>query len=385
MRSSRSVTLAALACACAVAATSCASESGSESGSGGGDGAGGTGSVSGYLELLPAGADGAGLEAVTYGDITRAAEIAGVERPGDIADTDAVVDFVMEITGQRPEASDGTRAALVLPAGVHPSQSLSDHQGFVDDVGWSILEVDSYAERDALFTNGVAVLDGDFDEDRLDETLDDAGDGVWVAGDPDRGPNYNDITPARPLGEPVWLSLDGDRLIATWNEDEMAAARGADGGDDTLAANEALAALGLALDVYDVYSAHLMSGEGLGGLDPSIVLGDEAPAEIAEQLEEFDACTGITGVATGVADDGEPLIVLAVASATEDAAEDNEALLAQALEEGSIARAQRPWSEMLDVETIGTEGNVTTITARPADMVLGQWRNLLLDRSFPPC
>ena len=74
-----------------------------------------------------------------------------------------------------------------------------------------------------------------------------------------------------------------------------------------------------------------------------------------------------------------------MASADADTAEQNEAVLTRALEDGSIARTQRPWSEMLDVETIGTEGNVTTVTARPADMVLGQWYQMLLDRSFPPC
>jgi hypothetical protein len=71
--------------------------------------------------------------------------------------------------------------------------------------------------------------------------------------------------------------------------------------------------------------------------------------------------------------------------ASADAAEANEELLARALREGQDLRTARPWSELLDIETIGTEGAVTTITARPADMVTASWRNLLVDRTFPPC
>jgi len=40
---------------------------------------------------------------------------------------------------------------------------------------------------------------------------------------------------------------------------------------------------------------------------------------------------------------------------------------------------------VLDVETVGTEGTVTTITARPEDAPLAFWVNLLFTRSFPPC
>jgi len=40
---------------------------------------------------------------------------------------------------------------------------------------------------------------------------------------------------------------------------------------------------------------------------------------------------------------------------------------------------------VLDLETVGTEGTVTTITARPGDAPLAFWVNLLFTRSFPPC
>jgi hypothetical protein len=380
MLARRLLAVAACVAGVAVAVTACASEA--EPGEGGVS-AGGGGTVSGYLGQLPVVDDGETV-VVTYGDIARAAEIAGLERPDDISDTEAVVDFVMEVGGQRQEEGERARAAVLLPQASQPDRSLSDLDGFVADVGWSILEVDTFAERDTL-PKRVALLDGDFDGDRLDGALDDAGDGVWVAGDPDGDMHIDDTTPARPLGEPVWLALDGDRLTVTGNEGDMAGARGADGGDDTLAGDETLADLAHALDVYDAYSAQLMAGGGLGGLDPSVVLGDETPEDIADQIEELDTCTGITGVAAGVADDGRPLILLAVASASEDAAEENEAILTQALDQGRDARTGRPWSEVLDVETIGTEGSVTTVTARPADMVLGQWHQFVPDRSFPPC
>jgi hypothetical protein len=339
--------------------------------------------VAAALETIPAGGteDGDAV-VVTYGDLAAAAAIAGVEAPADTGDDEAVVDYLGAVTGVVSPEDDPAEVAVLLPAFAQ-SSAFGDIEAAVDDVGFSILEVGRFVER-ATVPETVAVLDGEFDEDRMAGALDDAGDGVWVAGDPDGDLQLDDTSPVRPTGAPLWLALDGGRLVVTGTERDMTAALDG-GGGDTLAGDEALVDLAHALDVYDAYSAMLVAGEGIGGFDPAVALGDEVPDDIAEQFEEFDACTGVTGAATGVAHDGRPLIVLAVASASADAAAANEELLARVLREGQDLRTARPWSELLDIETIGTEGAVTTITARPADMVTASWRNLLVDRTFPPC
>ena len=209
---------------------------------------------------------------------------------------------------------------------------------------------------------------------------------MWVVGDPDGDLRLDEVTPARPMGEPLWLALGGDeRLVVTRDAEDMARARDADGDDDTLAGDTTLSDLAAALDVYDAYSAMLVAGPGIGGLDPAaVVLDDDAPQEIEERLEEFESCSGVTGVAAGVADDGEPLLVLAMASTNEGAATANEAIMERTLTDGISPLTREPWSERFEIETIGTEGAVTTITARPR-MPLSGWTHLLVDRSFPPC
>lgn len=370
-------TAAALVASGAIAAA-CADEANGA----GAPAGGGTGTIAESLGTLPAW-DGREVLTVTYGDLAAAAELAGVEPPADPADDEALLDYAMAITGAAVPTGDTAAAAVLLPERLG-RRALADHDEFVDDVGFSLLEVDRYVERGTV-PDTVTVFDGAFDRGQIEDALGGPDDGVWVAGDPDGDLRLDEVTPARPLGEALWLTLGGDgRLVVTRTADDMERSRATDGGDDTLAGDSALAGLAAALDVYDVYSAMLLAGPGLGGLDPAVVLGEDAPDELAERLGERETCAGITGVATGVADDGEPLVVLAVASATEDAAESNEAILERTLVDGTDLRTERPWSELLEVESVGTEGSVTTISARPV-MPLSGWTHLVFDRSFPPC
>lgn len=55
------------------------------------------------------------------------------------------------------------------------------------------------------------------------------------------------------------------------------------------------------------------------------------------------------------------------------------------LEDGEEARTGRPWSDVLTVESVDTDGTVVVVPARPAEVVLGQLHALLTTRSFPPC
>jgi hypothetical protein len=371
-----------LAAAClvtvAVGVTACASESG-------GDGGGaGDSSLSSHLAALPA-AEGDDVVIVTYADLARAAEIGGIERPDDLGDTDAIVDYLMEIGGQRREEGETPRVAALLPTAAQVQSSAAALEDFADEVGWSILDVDSFAERDTP-PRRVSVLTGDFDRDRLDEALDDNGDEGWVIGDPEGGVNIEDTSAARPLGETLWMDLDGGRLAITWDEGDIGRVAAADGGDGTLAGDPGLAALAAALDDRDVYSAMLASnGDVLSASFAERSLGASATPERIAAMEDLPRCTGMTAVATAIADDGEPLLVLAIAHADEDAAEGNVDAVTTALTEGDRSFQQGPWSGIVTVESVEAEGTVLVATARPADMVLAQWHQFLVDRSFPPC
>jgi hypothetical protein len=356
---------------------SCASEAGGGSGSGSGDG-----SLGDFLAALPA-FDGDGAVIVTYGDLARAAEIAGLDRPTDVGDEDAIVEYYLDLTGRRQEEGGPAPAAAALLPAVSQPDRMVDIRAFVDDVGWSILDVDSYAERDTP-PQEVSVLDGDFDRGALEDALDDAGDAVLIAGNPE-GLDVADITPARPIGQPLWHALDGSRLVVTTDEDDVAAAREADGGDGTLAEDARLAPLAAALDERDVYSAMLLADDLLLTDFADVILGPDSPEEIREQLEDLPRCEGVNSAAVGVAHDGEPLIVIGLSFVNAEAAESGAAVVEEVLTDGTDRMTRRSWSDMLTIESVDVDGTVVVATARPADLVLGQWRSFLVNRALPPC
>jgi hypothetical protein len=114
------------------------------------------------------------------------------------------------------------------------------------------------------------------------------------------------------------------------------------------------------------------------------------PDPVRDVLGEGDdrdrpRCDGITGVSVGVADDGDPLIVLVLAQDDEDAATGNAGVVRDALEDGDDLVSQRPWSDFFSVEDVTADGTVVVATLRPAGGPLARWTQFLLARSFPPC
>lgn len=91
-----------------------------------GDGGGPSG-VAGALGVLPERVRGDDAIVVAYGDLDRATELAGAVRPDDASDTEAVVDWMMEIGG------GGDEVSLVLPSdartGVAESEAVEDELG----------------------------------------------------------------------------------------------------------------------------------------------------------------------------------------------------------------------------------------------------------------
>jgi hypothetical protein len=143
--------------------------------------------------MLP---EGEAEETVIWGDITRAAELAGVEAPGGTGDADAVIAYLSTLTG-RPIGDGASSPVMVVTPTVAHVERAAQIEEFVDDVGWSILDVERFVER-ATPPDTVTVLEGDFSAASLEDSLVTQEDGAWVAGDPEERPiRRNSRQPAR--------------------------------------------------------------------------------------------------------------------------------------------------------------------------------------------
>lgn len=318
--------------------------------SGDGDDDGGDGGDAAALGLAEAVASLPLMEGlpddVVFGDLARAADVAGVELSGGPGD-ETVLRSIGAITGG-PVGDDGelSPVSVRLPE-LGGYDQLGEMAAFADELGWSLADVDGFAEYRGVH-NRVTVFAGDFDEDRLTAALGPPEDGVWVAGDPDQGAGSGsgagaEPTAARPTGDPLWLALVDDRLVVARNEAVLAGVRSGTG--STLADDPIFRPLTEALDEAGAYAATL-SGRTLA-----------APEACPTALPE-----AIAGVASGIADDDGPVVVLAYANASPAGADANAAALASLLAEGASSRSGRPWSGQVEVEGIDVEG--PTVVAR---------------------
>ena len=381
----RSFCLGALALVLTVPALGCGDDDdgGALDGGGSGSGEGGLATVSGALAALP---DNGEDQTIVWGDLARAADIAGLERPTDPADSEAVVDYLMAVTGTSRAESDASPPVAVVPpeaAQVENSVSIAD---FAADVGWSILQVDRFVERQSP-PDSITVLDGEFDDDALTSAMGEPTDGVWVAGSGNPGEvDVDEVTPARPLGESLWLSRNGgDRVLSITRSSESAATADAaltsDPEGAVLADDVSLAALAATLDEQSAYGA-LVVRPGVNGQD---ALGTSATPEQAEQFCGEMLPEPTAAVATGVTSDDEgPVVLIALAQLSAEAASANADALEEAVTNGVSALTQQPWNERFEldgVETTGDDGLVVLARLRPVDPIGTRlWYDIVVQR-----
>jgi hypothetical protein len=309
---------------------------------------------------------------VAFGDLAAAADLAGVdlsEADVDADDPRPLLEMLNAILGQ---ASPDTPVAALPPEAAH-TERLNDIGEFVAEVGWNVFEVDRFVEYQVP-PNVVTVMEGRFDEDRLTEALGEPDDGVWQVGDPDGDLDLRDISAARPLGEPLWLSLVDDRLVVTRTAEDMEAVRDGGGDRGTLGDDADLKALADALDAEDVYSAQFYGGP------LSADMARATPAQ-AEALCEESLPEAFSNVAAGIADDGDPMLILAYTHGDDDAAGANAEALEGLVEDGMSLQTREPWSEMFEVDSVETEGSLVVARLRftdPSRTVI--WRQLLQAR-----
>ena len=361
-------------------------------GGGGGDGAravlggGGLDTVSGALATLPAGgtggsgAGGSGggePQAIAWGDLERAAEIAGIEVP-DAADEDAVVDYVQVLTNGRVDAETET-PVLVLPPADAGADRIAEIEDFTAEVGWNVLDVARFVERQTA-PDTLTVIEGSIDEGALTEAMGDpVADGLWAAGDPeaeDFETDLDGITAARPLGQTLWMGFDGDLLRVARSRATAEGALALDGG--TLADDDAYAGLAEGLDTAEVYGAMLV----VPGMpwDPAGAMASPAQAERACQ-EALPEPT--TGVATGIAEDGGPVYVVTLAHDSPDAAEANAAALEQLVAEGTSLVSRQAWSDLVTLDGVEVTGDGQVVVARLRPVESGPpalWYQMVVQR-----
>lgn len=335
---------------------------GGDDGDGGGLGTGDDYSVEGALAELPAsvteGEDGESDLMISTGDVTTATEAAGLERPD--AGSDEIGRWVSTLTGYNSEEPPPTFVPLGTVFGRAPVQV----DEFDDELGWSLLDVDSFVEQSAPPLT-FSVVRGEFDDATLSDDLTETGDGIVSAGEGDDfQTNVEETTAARGIGSPLRLAQDGELIAASTGTPQVEA--WLEGGD-TLADDEGLAAIAKALDDADVISAIITRPES--GFGANAMLGERAASpEMAKAINEqaLPAPFDTVGVGWAVEDD-EAVITMVFAHDDADAATSNADALETMLADGTSLQTNRPMSELYTLDEVTTDDTLAIATVHPGE------------------
>lgn len=358
--------------------------------SGDGLGSGEDYSVLGALAELPPTSEDAFQ--VQTGDLAAAAELAGIEWPTSL-DVEAMDRGIGPLTGgpvmdNWPEA-EWLPVFVPLPTvtavgGGHGALA----QEFHDTAGWSVLDVDSYAEFGPP-PNVFTVLSGDFDEATL-EDLPEAAEGVHTVGEgEDLTTNPQETTPMSPVGQPTRMAQADGKLAVSGHTDLVQDWVGGDQ-EETLADHEALAALAGALDESDVVSAMFVVGGNFSlrdghPLTQSDRLDDEAVLEQLEQRMDYLPTHAYDAVAIGWAvEDDEAVITLAYHYASEEVAEEAAGQLETLFTEGEMLHTGAPLTDFYTLDETSSDGRTATARVHVADpRTVSQVPSLLMNRDVP--
>jgi hypothetical protein len=322
--------------------------------------AGSSDSLLGMLGQVPA--MGSMRDQVTYSNLARLREAAGIETPtGDIE----------RYGGELMDAAS-TGWTVAAPLGTNAFSS-----DFTTEVGFDLTHVDASIDA-GVPPDLLAIFTGRIDDDAVDRALttfepfaDDLDKGeregvtTYRFGE-DGERNLDNITAARPTGEGLRLGVaDGTVLWARSDavlDDAIDAGRGE---GRSLADVDGFRETANALDDAAVHTA-LMLGDstGFGLTDLTVLLGEELTPEQIEALEDETADTALARwevAALGerlVGDSHEMLIVLWHTS--EDAAAISAERLKALLLNGESFRTGQPWSTICSDPTVSRDGPLVT-------------------------
>lgn len=327
----------------------------------GGDGGGGLASgedysVLGALGELPASMADDGEVRIYTADLTAATEAAELERPTSV-EGDALVDWIGTLEGFGVEPGGGQ--VFVPMAPVFNVNHLRRHEGFAEELGWSLLDVDSVVEVRSG-PGSFAVVAGDFADSA--PAGDERTEGVRSVGSgEDLQVNVDDTSDARPSGVPLHQAREEGRIAVTTTP--AAAQDWLAGQEETLADDEPLAAAARALDDADVLSAMLFTGTFLDletAVAGSVVV--DADVEGLVDLVPADPFSAV-GVGWGLDDAGTAEITLAYVFDDDAAAEAAVAPLERQFAEARTLFMGQSLEDLLTPTEVVADGPVTVVTA----------------------
>lgn len=338
---------------------------------GGGLGTGDDYSVSGALTELPASLDSGGFR-ISTADLNAASDAAGVERPDDPDDVDAVAQWLMPMTGGAVDDPSDQVAYVPLETttGVFVPRNLHGMKEFREELGWSFADADSYVDYSMPPTQ-LSVISGSFDDETLNADLIELEGGVVTnSDDEDEAQSREDgRMDVDSFGRPVRMAQDGDRIVSspqTPSVEEWVA-----GPEETLADDEDLLAVAEALDDAEVFSAYLSRPEAGFSSAPLLrelteerdVDMDEPSEQLPdEQLESLPPSPFDTvGIGWGVDDEGA-VITIAYQHGSDDAASANAEALEDVLTNGVSFQTARPLVDLYDLVDVETDGTVVVVT-----------------------
>lgn len=335
----------------------CSSDSESDTSS-----ADGNFSVERLLGQLPSSAnEDATFTQIVFGDVDRATELSGTQRPsrGAVSD-DGLIDWIGPLTGLQ-RGAETSAVYLPLPETVSPNQVLSASD-FADELGWSIIDVRTYAELQNA-PNNFAVLDQSQSADDITAAVGKPEGGIWRLGGDDFSVDAGGVTPARPLGESLRMATKNGLLAVARSTPPIEQWLSADG--PTMADDTDLAAVAGGLDDAGVYSAMIVAGD----FSISRALGLRAtPEQVEAFLADADVIGPFDALGVGLTiADGDPVAMFVYHHASEADATANAILIEKAFADGTSFVDQRPFSEKFRVRDVKSVGDLVIATVGFAD------------------
>lgn len=322
-------------------------------------------SVQNALTILPS-SEGDETQLIVTADLDAASEQSGLERPTSFDDKDAVKTWLDALSDVSSDDAESAAVFVPFATSLQVAHLLGSFLPFDEEVGWSVLTAATFVERHSP-PQTFMVVSGDFESSPFPDDLPEVADGVVTAGDgEDLHRDLHDRTAARPLGDPLRMATQGPYVAAARTIDEVSA--WLDGSYESVAEKADFTAVAKALDDAGVVSAALSSGasrslsgyakspQGLEQLTAELNLADAIPAD------------PFTTVGIGwAAEDGEPVITVAIKFADEDAAGDSLPAFEQMFSNASTLLLATPLSELYTFQGAEADGSVAIVTLAPGE------------------
>ena len=295
---------------------------------------------------------------VSAADLDAASEAAGLARPQLTSTPDDIAGWAGPLTGLSLGGNPVAPVFVPFAETFNPAE-LQNIDEFASELGWSLFDVGQFVELSAPPSHFMVVT-GDFDETTLSPRLVETEPGIFTAG---KGEDFSihpaGRTPARPLGRPLHMSISGDRMAVSSSTPMTQA--WISGTGPTLADDESLAIVAAALDDADVVSAFLVRA-------PFELDDMHLPPEAVEQIAESVVLAPFNTVGIGwAAEDGQPVVTIAYAFQTDEAAAAMVDPLTSLYAEGTSLVTSTPFSDRWSLDGVIANVRVVSVRLLPVD------------------